>query len=454
MYDDENVIVEYKSREIEPRKIAKEIIAFSNTRGGTIIFGIEDNGSVVGVNNPKKLEETIVNISRNNFSRNNCEPPIVPEFERQIKEEKAIVRVKVPKGDDVPYKSKTDGKFYIRVGSTVREASNIELIRLFSEGPYKQLILMLARLTNLKNEIYAALEIQSKEGDNVAVLKTLELKRAILDLGKFEGVLDGLRTILDIGRECSIQYFQTGKNIESMTKISQIISKIGAELEYSVGLDASQAEQIWQLIANTLTDMIRVSFDIERSAEPFRAILPSIEDVAVEAYKRDFNAIGFKVAMILRDFREHLEFWQSHIKEYKRKSLPENWIEVWKLAKEGERYFPINENERAKPDFHSYEIQDYYLFNQAFIEGWGGDWLDQAFKSNPDRILKASVFLNLWQVGHGTLMRRVTYKCICGEVLKEIASLKGFLGDFNEFYLHLYDCEKCHRKTVGFFHKF
>jgi ATP-dependent DNA helicase RecG len=116
MYDDENVVVEYKSREIEPWKIAKEIVAFSNSKGGKLIFGIDDRGNVVGIESPKKLEETIANISRNN-----CEPPIVPEIERQSKKGKTIIVVKVPKGNDRPYK--TGGKFYIRVGSTVREAS-------------------------------------------------------------------------------------------------------------------------------------------------------------------------------------------------------------------------------------------------------------------------------------------------------------------------------------------
>ena len=116
MYDDENVVVEYKSREIEPWKIAKEIVAFSNSKGGKLVFGIDDKGNVVGIESPKKLKETIANISRNN-----CEPPIVPEIESQSQKGKTIIVVKVPKGNDRPYK--TGGKFYIRVGSTVREAS-------------------------------------------------------------------------------------------------------------------------------------------------------------------------------------------------------------------------------------------------------------------------------------------------------------------------------------------
>jgi len=387
VYDDENVVIEYKSREIEPWKIAKEMVAFANSKGGKLIFGIDDEGNVVGIELPKKLEETIINISRNN-----CQPPIVPEVERQSKEGKTIVVVKVSVGNDRPYK--TEGRFYIRVGSTVREASSTELVRLFSEGPYKALILMLARLTDIKNEVCAALEAQSKEGDNVAIMKTLELKRAILSLKDFDGVTDGIETLLDVGKECSIQFFQVGKSTEAIAKISQIISKIGTELEYSISLDDSQAEQIWQMLVNGLMEILRIAFDIERPAEPFSTILHGIEDVGVELYKRNFTTLGNTVALLLRDFREHLEFWQSHLKQIGGKSLPADWAEILKLTKEAERYFPIDSNKLAS--VQSFEIHDYFLFNQAFIEGWDGDWLDQTFRWNPDRIIKAAIF---WACG-------------------------------------------------------
>ena len=45
----ESETVELKSVYVED--IKKEIIAFANTRGGTIYIGVEDNGSVCGVEN-------------------------------------------------------------------------------------------------------------------------------------------------------------------------------------------------------------------------------------------------------------------------------------------------------------------------------------------------------------------------------------------------------------------
>ncbi|MDP4199663.1 MAG: putative DNA binding domain-containing protein [Bacteroidota bacterium] len=50
--------VEFKRRFSSPEKIAREIIAFANTRGGYILFGVDDDGTVVGVRSEKsELEE-------------------------------------------------------------------------------------------------------------------------------------------------------------------------------------------------------------------------------------------------------------------------------------------------------------------------------------------------------------------------------------------------------------
>ena len=61
----ENLNVEFKQRFSEHEKIAKEIIAFANTSGGVIIFGINDNGKIYGVQSEKEvtelLKETITN---------------------------------------------------------------------------------------------------------------------------------------------------------------------------------------------------------------------------------------------------------------------------------------------------------------------------------------------------------------------------------------------------------
>lgn len=69
--DGENVTVEFKQRFSTEEKIAKEMIAFANTKGGTIIFGVEDDGKIRGVLS-EKGEAELVKIAAEHF----CEPPV------------------------------------------------------------------------------------------------------------------------------------------------------------------------------------------------------------------------------------------------------------------------------------------------------------------------------------------------------------------------------------------
>jgi len=63
----ESETVELKSVYVED--IKKEIIAFANTRGGTIYIGVEDNGSVCGVENADVVMQQVMNASRDHKAR-------------------------------------------------------------------------------------------------------------------------------------------------------------------------------------------------------------------------------------------------------------------------------------------------------------------------------------------------------------------------------------------------
>jgi len=55
----ENGQVEFKRKFSTAEKIAKEMIAFTNTRGGKLIFGVDDNRTVIGVESEKGEIELI-----------------------------------------------------------------------------------------------------------------------------------------------------------------------------------------------------------------------------------------------------------------------------------------------------------------------------------------------------------------------------------------------------------
>lgn len=62
----ENGGVEFKRSDVRPESLAKEIVAFSNTNGGTLLIGVDDNGTVTGIGSRKDIEEWAANVVRNN----------------------------------------------------------------------------------------------------------------------------------------------------------------------------------------------------------------------------------------------------------------------------------------------------------------------------------------------------------------------------------------------------
>jgi predicted HTH transcriptional regulator len=67
----EGFTIEFKRRISSPEKIARTIISLANTRGGTILFGVDDDGSIVGVES-EKSEMELIEIAGRDFA----DPPI------------------------------------------------------------------------------------------------------------------------------------------------------------------------------------------------------------------------------------------------------------------------------------------------------------------------------------------------------------------------------------------
>jgi ATP-dependent DNA helicase RecG len=122
----ENSAIEFKNETVRAESLAKEIVAFSNSSGGEILIGVEDDGSISGV--VEKDEEWVSNVVRNNVI-----PAVNASVEKWAFQGKAILHILIPKGKDKPYQT-NQNQFFIRVGSTNRAATQQELLRLFQES--------------------------------------------------------------------------------------------------------------------------------------------------------------------------------------------------------------------------------------------------------------------------------------------------------------------------------
>lgn len=118
----ENDNLEFK-RELTD-SIIKEIIAFCNTNGGTIILGYDDNGKVVGLNNAKEDLDRLS--SKINDS---IEPSVnfLVSSRIEVEEGKQIIIVEVLRGTNKPYYIKSKGMtadgVFIRLGATIQHAT-------------------------------------------------------------------------------------------------------------------------------------------------------------------------------------------------------------------------------------------------------------------------------------------------------------------------------------------
>lgn len=111
--DGENSSVEFKRKFSSPEKIAKEMIAFANSKGGKILFGVDDDKTIVGVESEKGELESI-----NTAAKFYCEPEINFSTEILSLKKSDIVIINIPESKTKPHKLITnisdDNRVYIR----------------------------------------------------------------------------------------------------------------------------------------------------------------------------------------------------------------------------------------------------------------------------------------------------------------------------------------------------
>ncbi|MFA7229146.1 MAG: ATP-binding protein, partial [Melioribacteraceae bacterium] len=135
----EGLNVEFKQRFSSHEKIAKELIAFANTRGGIILFGVEDDKSIYGIESEKSVHY-LVTEAADKF----CEPGVSINVTNLEIEDKELLVVEVPESANKPhriqdYKKELDlnsCQVYLRVNdkSVLASKEMIKLLQSQSAG--------------------------------------------------------------------------------------------------------------------------------------------------------------------------------------------------------------------------------------------------------------------------------------------------------------------------------
>ena len=120
----ENLHLEFKRKVAFPEKIVREIVAFANTQGGTLLIGVDDNGTLAGL----KFAEEEQYVLENAISKY-CRPKIKYKSEIiRLSEKKSIINYTIYESLNKPHFVLEDleqkkGKAYVRVNDRSIQAS-------------------------------------------------------------------------------------------------------------------------------------------------------------------------------------------------------------------------------------------------------------------------------------------------------------------------------------------
>jgi predicted HTH transcriptional regulator len=129
--------IEFKRKVSTPEKIARAMIAFANTRGGHILFGVDDDGSIVGVESEKSEVDLILEAGALY-----CLPEITPRIDIVAFDGKDVIVAYVEESTEKPHyftgnsngqtESEDETKVFIRINDKTMMASK-EVVRVLRD---------------------------------------------------------------------------------------------------------------------------------------------------------------------------------------------------------------------------------------------------------------------------------------------------------------------------------
>ncbi|MBU4077600.1 MAG: helix-turn-helix domain-containing protein [Euryarchaeota archaeon] len=116
----ECLTVEFKEKYTS--KIDEDIVAFANTKGGIILLGVRDDGTIAGEQLTNEMKGRINSLARN------CKPDI-PVNAMQVDD---VVAVEVPEGNEKPYYCSSG--YFRRLNGNTQKMNHEEIRIMFSEN--------------------------------------------------------------------------------------------------------------------------------------------------------------------------------------------------------------------------------------------------------------------------------------------------------------------------------
>lgn len=127
----EDSLHQFKETIDRSETLAREMIAFSNSQGGTILIGVTDDGKIKGLNFDvtQKLNSIISDVAKDSVF-----PPINTKTENVYLKDGIVIVVKIEEGIHKPYRD-ISGNAYVKNGVDKRKVkSTSEFLQLYQES--------------------------------------------------------------------------------------------------------------------------------------------------------------------------------------------------------------------------------------------------------------------------------------------------------------------------------
>lgn len=128
----ETTAVQFKQEFTSQKKIANEMVAMANAKGGMMIFGVEDKtGEIVGLSY-EQLQRTSSELGN---TANECVRPTIYITTEVVKiDDKHLLVCNIAEGANKPYKN-LDGEIFVKQGADKRRVTeNSEILSLFQQS--------------------------------------------------------------------------------------------------------------------------------------------------------------------------------------------------------------------------------------------------------------------------------------------------------------------------------
>jgi ATP-dependent DNA helicase RecG len=129
----ETSTVQFKRTVESPDQLAAEMCAFANTSGGRLLIGVENDGTICGLDSAslRKVSSLVADVASNNIRE-----PLYPLSEVVRVEGKSVLAITIPESRSKPHFDRQGSIWLKNMGDKRRVTSREELRRLFQDSHF------------------------------------------------------------------------------------------------------------------------------------------------------------------------------------------------------------------------------------------------------------------------------------------------------------------------------